>query len=125
MKPNITEKMHETYLELVKARKVDNYVLEDVVTEERNEQYEMLTHPRSNNKTNAVDLAILAWVMLDEAYFSILLEDTDSSPLTSEERELMETMCKSRATIGAALRQNLPENKFWNYISAVTKAMDC
>lgn len=85
--------------------------------------FDMLTHPHTNNKTTAEDLAILAFAALDDAYFELLFHDTEAEPLTDAQRNLRDGLAKARSVLKSTFYDTMSHDAMWARIDAVTCAM--
>lgn len=84
---------------------------------------DMLARPKSNNKCDALDLAVFAFALLEDAYFDIVFSDTDSDPITDSERNLRDGIQKARAALKGTFYDVMTLDETWKRVDAVSYAM--
>lgn len=91
--------------------------------EEVTRLYEMLVHPHTNNKVNPLDLAYIAYAMLEEAsYMLTLFEFEGKLPLTVEESELRDKLIDARSLVRECIREHDKDEDFWRLFVDLTNA---
>lgn len=122
MKPNLIKSISTAYQDYTEARQAGNYEAAQEKREETSIFYDLLTHPYSNNKTNPLDLAYLAYFMLEEACYKLTLSDTDEMPLSAEERKLRDRLMDARIITKQSIREHDKESDFWRLFIDLTGA---
>lgn len=123
MKASIIQSIGESYQNLRAAQHDEDFEEMSKALHETMKQYDMLTRPATNNKTNAIDLAFLAFNILDEAYFKLLLSDTEESPLSEREKDLEYNLAKARHLVKESIIDSLDDDMFWRLATIVSLAM--
>lgn len=123
MKPSIIPSIEESYQNLRQASHVHDFEETSKALHETMKQYDMLTRPNTNNKTNSVDLAVLAFCILDEAYYKLLLSDTEDSPLSESEKEFVNQLFVTRCYVKENIINALDSDEFWRLANIVSSAM--
>lgn len=123
MQASIIESIRESYQNLRHANHIKDFEETSKALHETMKQYDMLTRPATNNKTNSIDLAVLAFCILDEAYFKLVLSDTEDSPLSEREKDLEYSLAKARHLVKETVIDALDDDKFWILANAVSCVM--
>lgn len=124
MKASIIPSIEESYQNLRHASHVHDFEETSKALHETMKQYDMLTRPNTNNKTNSLDLAVLAFCILDEAYFKLQLSDTEESPLSEKERQFVDDLFSCRKTLKNSITETADHGTdFWKLAATVSSAM--